>query len=80
MLLKARVKTPLKHFTEFLQERIYQSIKYNHSSAFELAKLMYKFSTMDEIQFNKMSIASTILSTRINSRTSAANFLSALYL
>lgn len=58
----------------------FNGFKYNHSSAFELAKLMYKFSTMDEIQFNKMSIASTILSTRINSRTSAANFLSALYL
>jgi glycosyltransferase involved in cell wall biosynthesis len=58
----------------------FNGFKYIHSSALELAKLMHKFSTMDEAQFNMMSIGSTTLSARINSRTSAANFLSVLNL
>lgn len=36
-------KTPLKHFTEFLQERIYQSIKYNHSSEDYLGRFYGEF-------------------------------------
>lgn len=56
----------------------FNGFRFKNNSADHLAELMYKFEKLNDSELNTMGLNSKILSKRINSITSAANFMSIL--